>query len=137
VITLPEAGKKPSIFCGTGQPECTSPSFCCATAEGTGTPPPIAYACDSNTNQCTGPEGPGAVIRCAVTTDCPTGEVCCGADLNGVYSEVACTANACTGTTGTGATEIQFCDPNANDCPVLTPLCQASSVLTGFSVCRM
>lgn len=119
-----------SVFCGDNSPECTSPEVCCATAAGNGNPPAVTFAC-TDPSQC----AQGAIIECSSTADCPGGDVCCGEDLNGVYSQVTCTPQ-CTGTTSTGASEVQLCDPNANDCPTATPTCQKSGVLTGYYVCR-
>ena len=77
--------------------------------------------------------GPGTPISCADAADCP-GEVCCGDNLNGLYSRVSCAAS-CMGMTTGGATEITFCDPAGNDCPAGTT-CQPSQVLAGYNVCN-
>jgi hypothetical protein len=138
--TMPEASPvdtgppAQSIYCGDGTPACSSPDVCCASADGMGNPPAVSFQCAAK-DQCGTANDPGAIIECSTTADCPASQVCCGDDLNGVYSEVACAAQ-CTGTTSSGASEVQFCDPSANDCPTATPTCQKSGVLTGFYVCR-
>jgi hypothetical protein len=132
---LPEASPVPEaggggVLCPPST--CNPGSVCCATRTGVGKTP--TYKCQDATKACgSTTTDPGTPISCAVPADCP-GEVCCGENTNGYYSKVSCEAT-CTGTTATGATEITFCDPNADDCPAGTT-CQASQVLSGFSVCN-
>jgi hypothetical protein len=102
---------------------------CCATGTGAGQTP--SYRCQSQGHTCNGNTGPGTIISCASTADCPGGEVCCGANNNGVYEQVSCQPT-CTGTAPDGATLIQFCDPAAADCPN-GGQCQPSQILTGSS----
>ena len=111
---------------------CTDPDVCCATGTGAGQTP--SYRCQSPGHTCNGNTGPGTIISCSSTADCTNGDVCCGANNNGVYEQVSCQQN-CTGTAADGATLVTFCDPAANDCPN-GGLCQPSQILQGFSVCN-
>ncbi|HEY3815573.1 MAG TPA: hypothetical protein VGL81_00295 [Polyangiaceae bacterium] len=125
---LPEAGQE-GFSCPPTT--CMEPSVCCATGTGQGMTP--AFKCQDANKACGNTTSPGTPITCAVAADCP-GEVCCGDNLNGFYSRVACAAT-CMGTTTGGATAITFCDPAGDDCPSGTT-CQASQVLAGYSVCN-
>lgn len=110
---------------------CHTPEVCCATGTGQGNTP--TFKCQGPSDKCGTTSAPGTPISCATSADCP-GEVCCGADLNGFYEKVSCEAT-CTGQGTDGSTNIQFCDPSADDCPTGTT-CQASQVLLGYSVCN-
>ena len=131
---LPEASPPPEAG-GVGfscpPTTCKEPSVCCATGTGQGMTP--TFKCQDASKACGNTTSPGTPITCAVAADCP-GEVCCGDNLNGFYSRVSCAAT-CMGITTGGAQEITFCDPAGDDCPA-TMTCQASQVLTGFSVCN-
>jgi len=133
-FTLPEASPVPEAG-GEGfscpPTTCKEPRVCCATGTGEGNTP--TFVCQDSTKACGSTASPGTPISCAVAADCD-GEVCCGDNLNGFYSKVACEAT-CTGMTTDGATEITFCDPAGDDCPVGTT-CQASQVLAGYNVCN-
>jgi hypothetical protein len=72
-------------------------------------------------------------VSCASVADCPQGQVCCGT-LGGAGTY---TAVSCQSTCGADAGTVQypFCDLNAPVCPTGTT-CRASTVLTGYAVCR-
>jgi hypothetical protein len=133
-FTLPEAGPQPDAG-GDGfscpPTTCKEPRVCCATGTGQGSTP--TFVCQDASKACGNTTSPGTPISCAVAADC-NGDVCCGDNLNGFYSRVACAAT-CAGTTTGGATEITFCDPAGDDCPAGTT-CQASQVLEGYNVCN-
>jgi hypothetical protein len=125
---LPEAGGGGFLCPPT---TCQASSICCATGTGQGNTP--TFKCQDANKPCGTTAGPGTPISCADAADCP-GEVCCGDNLNGLYSRVSCAAS-CMGMTTGGATEITFCDPAGNDCPAGTT-CQPSQVLAGYNVCN-
>jgi len=129
------SGGGPTVACGTTMCELPS-SYCCVSGldpGGGGTP---SYKCDTNSGQCQAGSGTSTPVRCDKTADCKSGYVCCGDNLNGVYSEVTC-AQTCTGMSSQGGTYIQFCDPMVNDCPQGSgTTCQPSQALPGYSVCR-
>lgn len=133
---VPETGVKetgggpqgPQVLCPqNGQPStCPSGDFCCVT----GDPQlgPQTDTCDPSGATCA-----GTTVHCASTADCPANEVCCGTLLvNGnsnMYTDVSC-AKDCT-----GQNNVQFCDPQVNDCPN-NGTCSGSQLLTGYNVCH-
>jgi hypothetical protein len=136
VVSVPETsvpetgGGGDDVYCGSAT--CTAPQqYCCVTGAGQGLTP--SYKCQSGQGNCGGGASPGTSVHCDKTADCPGGEVCCGSDFNGSYSDVSCQAS-CNGS-GQGFMQVQFCDPNANDCPQGLS-CQMSMVLIGYNVCR-
>jgi hypothetical protein len=141
VVSVPETGVVETGGGGGGDVNCGSSTcaapqqFCCVTGAGPGGNP--SYKCQSGQGNCGGSANPGTPVYCDKTADCPGGDVCCGAEYNGAggayYSDVSCQAT-CNGT-GSNPMQVQFCDPNGNDCPQgMTG--QMSQVLIGYSVCR-
>jgi hypothetical protein len=120
----------PAVLCpDMGSPmSCQPGEICCI--QGDPTQGMQTDTCEAPNQGCT----PGTRVRCAMTADCPTGDVCCGSETTvaGVttYTEVSC-AKTCTGTT-----QRIFCDPQVNDCPPQTPTCGQSQLLPGYNVCQ-
>jgi hypothetical protein len=128
-----DTGPPPTTDFACPPTTCKEPDVCCATGEGQGLT--ATYKCQSASKTCEDSTGAaGTPITCAIAANCP-GEICCG-DNNGAgfYNKVSCEPT-CTGTSSTGGTNVVFCDPNGTDCPSGTT-CQASQVLSGFSVCN-
>ncbi|HEY8039812.1 MAG TPA: hypothetical protein VIF15_08475 [Polyangiaceae bacterium] len=125
------AGGGMTIFCPPSP--CAPPAFCCVTGAGQGNPP--KYACETSPASCNGNGGPGTTVHCDRTADCAPGDVCCGSDYNGFYSDVSCRPQQQCGGNGQGFQQVQFCDPHVGDCPQGTT-CQPSQVLPGYSVCN-
>ena len=80
----------------------------------------------------------GQPIKCDDRSDCPSGQVCCGAfDQNQGYRSVQC-ATSCTNSPIPGTTAVRFCDPDApvDECASIGKTCTASGSLQGYSVCK-
>jgi hypothetical protein len=80
----------------------------------------------------------GQQIRCDDRTDCPAGQVCCGAfDQNQGYRGVQC-ATSCTNSPIPGLSPVRFCDGDAptDECAEIGKKCTASGSLPGFHVCK-
>jgi hypothetical protein len=78
----------------------------------------------------------GMKIACDDSTDCPTGQVCCGSlRNNGGYTSVEC-KKTCENMPGLRA--VRFCDPKAavDECDALGQHCEPSQSLAGYHVCR-
>jgi hypothetical protein len=121
-----------TISCGSpgATNTCTTPSeFCCVTYNGGPKGDQNINICGSNASDCSAQMG--TTVRCSSSTQCPTGEVCCGtgsSDSPLVYTDVSCQPSC-------GLNDHLFCDPTVlNDCPA-TAHCQSSSVLTSFNIC--
>ncbi|MGH7293299.1 MAG: hypothetical protein ACRELB_00120 [Polyangiaceae bacterium] len=126
-----ETGPSPTII-SCPPTSCESPSVCCATNTGQGSTP--SYKCQAAGKPCSGTSGNGTILSCSSGADCHGGEVCCGDNQNGFYTQVVC-QTTCGGPDQNGGQFIQFCDPSAPGCPVGTT-CQPSQVLVGLSVCE-
>lgn len=98
--------------------------FCCVSAGG-------VQSCSANMDGCLGQNG--TPVSCTTSSQCPTGQVCCGEQHNSYYAEVSCQLDC--NSSSNGISQVQFCDPNAPDCPP-NDSCQASVYLIGFSVCE-
>jgi hypothetical protein len=73
----------------------------------------------------------GTAVQCSGASSCPGQQVCCGVESIGIttmYTQVSCAASC------TGANHYQFCTAG-DSCPQGTT-CRASTILTGFTVCR-
>ena len=120
-----------SIYCGakTGSTSCTAGSqICCGSWKSDGK---FSYGCEANGFlACAG----GTTIACDDSSDCPSGQVCCGALSNNRYTSVECKAT-CTNSIGSRA--VRFCDPKAavDECAAIGKTCTASQSLPGYHVC--
>jgi hypothetical protein len=91
-----------------------------------------SYMCVSSQRAC---GGNGDVpVNCSSSTQCPSGQVCCG-DWNGQsFSVVSCRQGTACGAPN-GIQDYQLCNPQlANDCPRGT-MCQVSDMLPGYYEC--
>jgi hypothetical protein len=71
-------------------------------------------------------------------TDCPAGQVCCGAfDTQAGYQRTQCQAT-CNDSPVPGLAPVRFCDGNApiDECVEIGKKCGASASLPGFHVCK-
>jgi hypothetical protein len=77
----------------------------------------------------------GTKIACDESSDCPTGQICCGSLDNSGYTDVACRPT-CNSTPGIRA--VRFCNPDAttDECAAVGQYCGNSQSLPGFHVCR-
>jgi hypothetical protein len=93
------------------------------------------FECVSNgIGSCAG----GQSISCDDRSDCPSGQVCCGAfDQNQGYRAVQC-ATSCNASPIPGLTPVRFCDPNApvDECASIGKTCEPSGSLAGFHICK-
>lgn len=127
----------PGILCGEAAGAnvyCpTATKICCAKRQDGD----FNFQCVSNINPfqaC----GVGTQIKCDDRSDCPAGQVCCGAfDQNSGYRGVQC-ATSCNNSPIPGLQPVRFCDPNApiDECADVGKACEASGTLDGFSVCK-
>jgi hypothetical protein len=119
-----DAGLPPySIDCG-GTTMCSGPAQTCCVS---GAPGAQDDTCVADANSCNGPLT--TPVSCSSSSQCPAGEICCGREPNGTYTDVSC-RSTCDGTT-----EFVFCDPNVpNDCPP-GMMCGPSTLLDGFNRC--
>jgi hypothetical protein len=110
-----------SVACGTTT--CEAPGqFCCLS----GLPATATYACESDSTSCGG--NADAKIYCTSSTQCATGQVCCGHVLPPavVTCQPTCTA----------ANDYVFCDPSApTDCPQ-GHKCVPSTRIVGYDRCN-
>jgi hypothetical protein len=128
VVVVIDAGPPPPQV-GCGLSSCpVSTQYCCNKWNGSAYVP----ACQNLGTTCS----PGTLVYCDGKADC--NGVCCGSlNTNGnYYTEVRCT-QTCTGFVN-NLQQVRFCDPKAmvDECQSLGLQCQASSLLTGYSVCR-
>ncbi|MDB4933762.1 MAG: hypothetical protein JWP87_734 [Labilithrix sp.] len=110
--------------------------MCCRQGFG-GDPGDGSFECVSSGNPLQSCQG-GQQIKCDDRTDCPTGQVCCGAfDSNQGYRSVQC-APSCNNSPIPGLQPVRFCDPNApvDECAEIMKTCTASGSLPGFHVCK-
>ena len=122
-----------SFSCPPGGSACSAPEVCCATNTGQGLVP--KYNCQATSKPCGSTASAGTPISCSASADCHNGEVCCGDNQNGFYTEVTC-SQTCQGPDPSGQGQyIQFCDPAVGDCQG-GAACVASQVLSGFNVCQ-
>lgn len=115
------------ISCGASP--CTAGSeLCCLSRKNGGK---VDYRCEANALFAC---GSGTAIACDDDSDCPSGQVCCGALLTNRYASVECKA-ACNDSFSSRA--VRFCDPNAatDVCAALGASCLASQTLPGYYVC--
>ncbi|MGH7269690.1 MAG: hypothetical protein ACREJ3_04605 [Polyangiaceae bacterium] len=125
---VPDTGSAPAgILCPIGGQAayCQSGQGCC-----------VVSSAFSQSGTCAATDSPctaGTLVHCGITADCAAGRVCCGTTNNlaivTAYQSVTCEMS-CSGTN-----RFQFCDPQSNDCPA-GKTCTASTVLSGYSVCR-
>ena len=129
-----ETGPAPGTFsCPPGGTACGAPEVCCATNTGQGNTP--VYRCQATTKPCGSTASAGTPISCSSSADCHNGELCCGDNQNGFYTDVVCQAT-CQGPDPSGQGQyVQFCDLAAADC-VGGAACVPSQVLQGFDVCQ-
>jgi len=113
-----------SVDCG-GTTTCTIPAqLCCVSGFG-----PQSDSCVPSASGCNAPMS--TPVSCTSSAQCPAGEICCGRQPNGAYTDVTCRA-----TCDNGNSEVVFCDPTVpNDCPQGTT-CGPSQVLDGFNRCN-
>lgn len=127
-------GGSPGVLCpqGGANNRCAAGETCCVTTSSSFGTTTQTNTCQAST--CTG----GTPLGCAMQSDCPQSQVCCGTEsINPLtfattYTNVVC-ATSCASTIGT--TRVQFCELNVDSCPSGTK-CQTSTVLTGYTVCR-
>ena len=114
----------------------TASNICCAHSGGPGSGGKT-FACVTNANPLQTCQD-GQQIRCDDRSDCPSGQVCCGAfDQNQGYRAVVC-ALTCATSPIAGLSPVRFCDPNAptDECAEIGKTCTASGSLLGFHVCK-
>jgi hypothetical protein len=126
-----------SVYCGQDEDgtvvSCTSPAkLCCARYQGGGSK---SFECaSSGLGSCAG----GIAIKCDDGSDCPSGQICCGAfDQNLGYRQVQC-QTTCNTPPLPNTSPVRFCDLDAatDECTSIGKVCTASGSLPGFSVCK-
>jgi hypothetical protein len=129
----------PGIRCGTDQAGAgvycpTASEMCCARRDNGD----VELACVSTKKPDETCGGARVQIRCDDQTDCPTGQVCCGAyqPLTG-YRGVAC-ATSCNDGDVPGFLGVRFCDAKApvDECAAIGLACTPSKGLDGLSICN-
>jgi hypothetical protein len=125
------AGGSEGVQCGKvidagPTPHCTGGQVCCVDND-LATSGPATFACQARNVSCS-----GTVVSCASTSDCPQGQLCCGALVSDFYPAVSC-ASECIPADG-GGVAYEFCDLKAPACSG-TKTCIASSFLVGYAVC--
>ena len=139
--TTIDAGTNPppnngTIFCGDNPPCPTATDVCCVSLEsGIGTDQNPAYECKkAGLLPCLGTNK----FACDDTTDCPSGQICCGSfDQSGTHGSTECrTASQCK---SQGSSRVGIlCDPSAapDQCSGFGMACEESVTLPGYYVCR-
>jgi len=119
-----------TIYCGAtgGTASCTAGSEICCGSWKSGK---FAYSCEQNGFlACAG----GTTIACDDSSDCASGQVCCGTLSNNRYTSVECKATC---NNSIGGRAVRFCNPKAavDECAALGKSCKASQTLPGYHVC--
>ena len=130
-MDAPPPASSGSVYCAvtTGAPSCTAGSEICCGSWKSGK---FGYSCEpTGLLACAG----GTTIACDDSSDCPSGQVCCGTLSSGSrYTSVQC-KTTCNNTPGVRA--VRFCNPKAavDECAALGKSCTASQSLPGYHVC--
>lgn len=120
-----------SVYCRAtpSATSCTAGSeICCGSWKSDGK---FSYSCEPNGFlACAG----GTTIACDDSSDCPSGQVCCGTLSNNRYTSVECKATC---NNSIGGRAVRFCNPKAavDECAALGKTCTASQSLPGYNVC--